>query len=616
MSEKIIKKWLQRIEKGINKRKELEGEWKKNYEAVYGHLSPYNEKLQNQKLTSEERAYKHYKTLSFLKTELPNLLFDTPRAYLKHKGQEDLEGEALKQAIITTQATENELNRIIQEWDGYEDEIEEGLIDAFCAIAISKTIFAPVYERNPNAGKPVIVDGVVTTQIEPEYRLADLSFQRSRVDPFKLIFDPEAKGNINKAAFVGEEINTTLEQMKASGLYDESEIDRLEEFLKLKQRNRAEKKDWEIEVTLYEIYDLISNEMFVICKDYVEDFLRKPQNTAEMGIEKHPYSFLRFNIRPGEFLPMPEITSLRLKQNAIDDIGIWTHEWAEKQRPRIGVDPTKFRPAAGISEEEEIQKLVDGTSDVIRMTQGATFPALPDLPMNISHKEYLQILQNDFDEDAGQVATERAGKDQKEFAIQYEIQQLKGQARASRKVKKVKRWLIQEMENILKLMYVNMPENFKFKSGFSIEYLNPDVDIDIDIESATPKNRAIERKQLAEMAAIQPALANSPTFLKAYLNTFDSVKEKEAIVEEVLDLLQQPTEQKTTEPRLSFGINPKWELLTDEEKDILLNVLFKSLGVETEQSGNNRPRQPRLAESAGEGTEGLDVGSQEISERL
>ena len=595
--DKDIKQEIKDIRNRINDAKTHRNPFEKvaerHYEAIYGPLWKKvvsAERGTKTSISTSDKRYRHDMMLSYLKTELSQLMYEMPEIHLTSKIQGD-------EAKVATEATQKEINKVIGEMDGLEDENEAVLIDAHAFYGVSKATFTPKYEPNPLAGQPIEVEGVVTDYVEPKTILSEMSFDIARVNPFKFLSDAKAKNNIMKSAFVGEEVDIDLEQVKANDMFEESEIAKLEEFLKLKSKRR---KDWEITLTYYEIYNLLTREMFVIVDGYEDDYLKKPMLVSELGMELHPYSILKYFNIPGLFYPVPEVWSGVHQQMDYNKVRKWEQDWVEKTPPKFGVKRSL------LANTDSKTALEDSDSMYVPSDNQGDFWKIPlDAPANMNAKEHGERTKRDFDEGMGQPSSARGNLEQKpEFATELEIMESRGKAREGRKNHKTSKWFTKNVENVLMYMsYFNYGELKKVQ-------INPDVAIEIDLASRSPKNRAVERKQLEGIAAVQPMLVTSPTFMSSYIGTFDSIRDRDKIVNELMQLLdidaQRNALKEEEKVKLTIQVNDTLlGMFSPDERTAIAKLIANKIISETpqeEESGNGG--QPS-GESVEAGTEGI-----------
>lgn len=588
---KELRDWKNRITDAKTYRSRFEKVAERNYEAIYGPLWKkvvFAERGTKVDVGSADNRYRHDMILSYLKTELSNLMYEIPEIHLTSR----IKGEAV---VEVTKQTQKEVNTIVREMDGLEDENESVLIDAHAFFGVSKTNFIPRYSDNPFAGRFIVEDGIETDVEEPKTILSEMSFDIARVNPFKFLVDSKAKNNVLKSAFVGEEVDTDLEQVRASDMFEDSEIDKIEEFLRIKSKKR---NAWEITLTYYEIYNLLTKEMFVIVDGYADDYLKPPTPVSELGMEIHPYSILRYFNIPGLFYPVPEIWSGVHQQIDYNKVRKWEQDWVEKTPPKFGV------VKALLGDEDSKSALEDADSMYVPVhNQGDVFKMPIDAPANINAKEHGERSKRDFDEGMNQPASARGNLEQKpEFAKELEIEETRSIARGGKKNQRTSKWFTKNIENIL--MYM---DSFDYGALKKIE-INPDVQIEIDLASRSPKNRETERNQLRGIAEVQPILLNSPTFMKMYVGTFDSIKDRNTIVDELMELLDIDNQRKAlkddkgvkmtiplTDSLLALFPKPEAAMLIK----LIAQKLMEGMGQPVEAGGNGEQPSPETVNETG-----------------
>lgn len=602
-NKKKVQDWIARIDRAKKKRKEWESEWEDNYRAVYGTGWMKGEKRESLPVLSRNIKYNFDLLLSFLKTELPSLVLYRPEVFLTaRQSGEQSDPAAQKEAKLI----ETKVNQILADMDGFETEVRCALIDAHIAYGIMKVL--PKYEikSHPKAGQQVIDEETgepifdpVTGEplLYPEEEITSPSYDICRVDPFKFLIDERAKNLLYRCPWVGEEIDRTLEDLKLSGLYDEELIAKLED--KLKEKNR-DKKDWEIELTLYEIYDRVNNKIIVICDEWQDDFLRYEDTPA--CIEKDPYVVLKYNEIPGQWFPKPDISSGKLLQEEYRKGREWQQEWVQKSKPLLGVKPNV--------DEYEREKIRDGVSDLITLTsENDVFLVNKDaINVNPSLTEYMGICLKDFDHVMGQSSQDRGFVGVAKFATEAQIAEAQGNLRLQDKLNVTKLFLEKIIEKLLFLIKNNPAESEEIRNIL----LNLDLDIEIDIESKTPKNKAIERKQLIEVMQVvagNPVFMQSPTLLDQILRDYD-IREREKIITELQQAVQNLSQPQ--KPGLNLSLQLKHELLPTEAVDKIVDMIMQAdipIVPRGTNGGNGKKPDLALSEPVGAGTEGMEPGS-------
>jgi hypothetical protein len=558
-AKKECKKWMQRIGKAERKRQQFESEWKRNIKAVFG--DAYKEGLSTERvLADDEERYDFDLILSYLQTELPRFALYRPQCNLDAKPLADITKEQADRKASRLAAY---INSIIDGIRGLETDVTCCMVDAHVAYAIAKTVTTPQFEPNPRAGMPILsgeVDAsgqpihLIDTDtgipvVEDDETLTSLDFNVYRVDYLKFLVDADCENNVNRAAWVGEETEKNLQEMYDSKLYKREVLKEIEQK---ERKGDDDKQKWEIRVKFYELYDLINDKIIVIAKNYSHDFLR--HETTPQGISKtmwrgtgHPYSILKLGMEiPGQFYGAAPVSSGRIQQYEYKNLRQWMSDWSKQTRPLLGMDETK------VPDEEEQKKVVDGISTIIKMQQGGLFWANPDPGNPAGLKEHMLATMQDFDHAMGQSSQDRGVVGKSKFATEAEIAETKGQMRGGDKAQKIALWFSDIVEHIIRQAKSNFPETYThyIKEGqgkeqeyseFTFADLDIDVDITIDIEAKTPKNKAVEIKQMTDflvaMGQTLPVLQQIPSLLESMIDKFD-LPNKTAILAELQRAMQ------------------------------------------------------------------------------
>ena len=526
---KEVADWISRIDTAEKERKEWEPVWEKNYKAVYGGDWMKDGKRSDSAMSvtgiQSSSRYDFDLLLSFMKPELPSLVLTRPEIFLNAREYTDNKNEQAQQAA---KLIETKVNRLLADMDGLDLEIRCALSDAHCAYGLLKVLPKYIIKPHPQANQPVlnevtgepVLDSGEALLYPDEELVSTPMYEVCRVNPFKFFYIGKARNSKFKMAALGEQIDKTLEEVKIDGLYDDETITRLGE--KVKEKN-AKLKDWEIDLTLFEIYDRVNNKVIVICEEWQDDFIRF--DDMPPGIEGDPYCVLKFTEIPGQWFPKPEVLSGITLQDDYRQGREWQREWAKKTKPQLGIKP-------GVDEKER-GKIGDGVSDWVELTgESDVFLLNKDaINANPSLSEHMALCLKDFDQVMGQSSQARGLVGEAKFATEANIAEAKGNIREQDKVNQVRSFFVSLIEKLLILIQHNPAEDEEFKNIL----INADLDIEIDVESKTAKNKAIERKQLAEVLSIilqNPVLMQSPTLLDQIFRDYD-IRERDKMISEI-----------------------------------------------------------------------------------
>jgi hypothetical protein len=588
--------YLRQIDDWEAVRNQFETTWEKNYKAVYGPDWMQDGKRTDTKNTSNKslKKYQYDILLSYLKTEIPSLILYRPEIFLTaiqaaETKDPNAEAEAKKY--------ESYANRILNDIDGFENNIKAMLADGHCAYAVTKVIKIPVMGTHPQAGQSAGIDTQGIEQFYPEEALVKYEYNFKRVDPLKFIFSAKCGNDPNESRIFGEEITSSLQEMIDGGLYDEKIIDELREKF-----GEDDKEDDEIEITRYEIYDRFKEKIVVLCRDY-DTFLRN--ESIPDGIDKDPYAILKFTEIPGQFIPKPEMSSGIQFQDDEQEAREWIRKQAKKSVPKKGISPQFAKNT------KERNKLEDGISDTVVCTPNDVFDINTDLKLGTAVSDYMNVMDKDFDEIMGQPSQDRGMVGEAKFATEVQVAEQQGNTREQDKLNAVRTWMEQAIEKLL--------FQIKYGGDAELQKLNIDLDLDIEIniESKTLRTRAIERKQMIEAGTGYPMLWQSPTYVSKFLDTFD-MREIDKIQQEIQQAqaaqMQANQPQGTPPKEPSISVSFKGELIPTETANAILDTAFNKYipypGTQALPPGDGG--EMSTGESPAAGTEGLqpEVGVQ------
>lgn len=622
-----VAKWMTRVSLAQSKRNRCKESWDDNYKSVFGDDYERDGMRSNNTFTTTaeltKRRYTYDILLAFLKTEIPSCVMHTPQIFLTSRERSEVENP---EAQAEAKKLEAYTNRILADMDTLDTEILNTLTDAFCAYGIFKTVRNNKITPHPKAGVSVtdaagreVLDLDTGMQILYPGEISEPGYSICRVSPFDFLIDERTRNHINHASWTGEEINRTLEEVVNSGIYDAEIIDKLR--ANLKQQEGVE--DWEIEVTLYEIYDRANRKILVICDEWQDDFIR--YEDMPEWIDGDPYTVLKFTEIPGQWYPKPEISPGVVLQDEYRSSWELLRSWAKKANPQLGIKRSFYE-----GDPSEAKKVGDGTSSyVVVNSESDVFVLNKDaLNANVSLREHMSLCMKDFDQIMGQASQDRGLVGGAKFATEAAIAERQGTAREEYRVRQVVSFISKTIEKLLFLIKTNQSEPDEIRNLA----INIDVDIEVDIESRSNKSKAVERKQLNEFLVIlssSPLIMQSKTLLDQVFMQYN-IKEAAKIIEELTQAVQaeqQQAEQQQVQPqvpesgggKLSLSLALKHELLPPQAIDRIVDIIMGEdipivgapvASLSTEQvaampQAGISPREIDFNSSPAEGTEGI-----------
>jgi hypothetical protein len=605
---KEIADWMVRIDLAKVVRKREEEVWEKNYRAVYGEDWIGPQDIRSRIITGREQQYKYTydKLLSFLKTEIPGLANNIPEAYIIISDEAEARNP---DSSVAVEIVQGRVNTILSDMDGLDIDTRVMLADAHCALMIAKVVRINRITISPDVGEIAYVDPTTGMPVHVPEEKSDPDYDILRIDPYRFLIDERCQNNPKRALWIGEEIPKTLAELKTERLYDEDVVWKLEEKIKSKSGNK-DLKDWEVNLTIYEIYDKYENKLYVICEEYPDMFLR--DEVTPEGIEHNPYVIRKLCEIPGQFYGKPEISSGRVLQDDFQDGRDWQRRRARKSNPQTGISNMLMTAFPS-----EVKKIGDGVSDYVVMTsQNDVFPILKEnREQSSSITDHMMQCSKDFDEVMGQSSLSRGMVGENKFATEAEISQLKGDQRRQDKQNQIKIFWSMIIEKLLMLIETNKSEEPHIVQALQI--INPDLDIEIEIEDRSPRNMAIARKQMIEASQIMPFLQSSPTWIKNLLKTFE-LRDQKKILNEVMQIIQvQMQEQPKEQPKgINMSMPIPYELMPDEVHRTIQKLVFEALskmvgtaGIEGGNGGQQPQGEVTQNESVMEGTQGMNPGA-------
>lgn len=493
--------------------------------------------------------------------QIPSLYFQTPYFYVRLKRSYDPAQEAIRLIEGNMAVREGVLNYLTAE----NDLVEKGqlcILDAYFQFGVLKARYVANWELNPDADKKkkdangkVYRDSKGNAIREPEKFLVGEKFVWERVNPNMIIVSPDA-GNEGFAWIAEQHIdyyknvrdNPKFEGNTASLEADSSLRDydvesnksyRSEGFLgrlggKARPKKMEEVPESEKLVTYWEIYDIARQEIIYIAKKCDKPLSREP---IPLGIENHPYSFLRFNDNPGPdgeemWYPVPEVYNQLGAQKEYNLARNDTAIHRKRFKRKYGIHE-------GLLEPEEADKLEDPyDGQVVNFTDPdwpEKFKPIQDPPINpIDYRDGLQ-LRNDFYDIAGTGPT-AAISGRSDTATEAELIHNELQIRESDKQFRIRRFLTVGARKMHQLLEANLKEEGAVrvtgpKGEFWQEYdkesfarINGEIEFDIDVASMAPRNIQVERAQwlqFMQTVAQMPMVFQNETLLRQWAKKYD-----------------------------------------------------------------------------------------------
>jgi hypothetical protein len=405
MPSELQKKWGDRITRAKKEREEWDKEFKTAMQRAYF------EGKQNPGYPQEEWITLN-KIYSHLMAQLPMLYSMDPYFYVKLKKSFSIDPADIAKWEAMGRTRQAMLNYLKGELD-LKGHARLAILDAHFEFGVIKTRRASDEEDHPHAGEPVLSDeGKELTDettgeplLYPKTRPVNERYELDRVHPKDMLFGCDSGPMEKTWDWIGQKLVMSKEEAladrrfkkrtiqaikgKSKDAADEKKPGVLESFL-----SRAKPND-EVFIEMYEIYDLKANE-WLIWADGAEDLVIDAKSVPA-GIDKHPYSFLRFTLRDASPYPIPPVFNMLDPQREynLSRSRILTHR--KRFNRKYEVDVNKLEDPDG-----EITKLENGDDGTIVrvMAPGAVTP-IQDAPLDQQTYTEIAMLNNDLVEISG-----------------------------------------------------------------------------------------------------------------------------------------------------------------------------------------------------------------------
>ena len=404
-NENECKDWLNKIDRAIK----VKEEWLNSFRIALAY--EYLEGRQRPPWIPEQEWITVNLVYSNLRAILPTLYRTDPYFYVKLKRS--------FQPNPLTIAMYEQRGRIRQSMLNYlkielamKEKVRLSIFDAMFQYGVIKTHYKADLVENPDKGNYIkddngeyIFDEYGELMNEPELLPARDSYVITRVHPNDFVVDEDAGPLQDDWSWVAQRIKRPAKEEKNDKSYTKESRENVKasEILReidksANQRKKggvvyADKNKKEPEIVVeWEIYDL-KNEQWMVVAEGNNDFLLNPQ-ALPLGIEKHPFSILKFFERDNSFYPIPQVTQWIDPQREYCDL-----------RSKILVHRKRFNRkyvVMGEVDPNEISKLENGEDGTVIQVaagmMGSPVQPITDAPLDANHWQEIIALRKDFDD--------------------------------------------------------------------------------------------------------------------------------------------------------------------------------------------------------------------------
>jgi hypothetical protein len=551
MASKLQKDWEEQISRAKAARKK----WADEFRIKLGR--DYFEGRQNPGYPEDEwiscpKVYSH------VMAQVPSLYSIDPYFYVKLNKSFKPDPQAIAEMEAKGKVRQASLNY----WKGelnLKAKARLGILDAFFEYGVLKVRRASDSKEHPHAGEPILDDDGKRLKGEdgkpltyPDTLPVNERYEITRVHPCDILWDEDAGPLEDSWRWVAHHIRMLKSEALEDGQYDKAAVNSIkatkaseEDEGKGKLRawisDKLKKKDDAEFVDIYEIYDLKKREMLAVAEN-ADNLLIKPKPTPK-GIEKHPFSFLRFTLRDSSPYPIPPVSP------AIDpqkEYSLTRSRWLT-HRKRFN---RKYEVLDQAVADEELAKLeVGGDGTVVKVQQRGAIGPIQDAPLDQQNILEMQHLNNDMVECFGTPGAARAVADS-DSATEASILDRRLEIREGDKLSMVVDWIVGLARKLDQLIQTHIDRDEAVKiTGPQGEFwqtikqedyreIEGEFEYSVNLGASQPRLPDIERAQMiafiSQVVVPMPHVLTAPAFMKRMAELYHI--EDEAVLQELMEL--------------------------------------------------------------------------------
>ena len=549
----LNKKWCERIMRA----KKAREEWEKSFNVELGRA--YFEGRQNPGYPPEEWITVN-KIYSHLMAQLPLLYSMDPYFYVKVKKSYSIDPKdiaLMEQRGKIRQAMLNYLKGELR----LKEKARLGILDAHFEYGVMKVRYAADLNEHPKAGEPILdeegnkmVDEATGEPMTyPETVPVNQRYEIFRVHPCDLLWDEDAGPLEDSWKWIGQRIVMTKGEALDDERFDKSAV----KSIKPKDRDTGQKgglvlstidkltgNDKEKFVEIYEIYDLDNAEWLFYAND-ADDLLMKPKGCPP-GVEKHPFSILRFTLRDKSPYPLPPVSPALdpQKEISLSRSRLLTH------RKRFNRKYTVLEQAMGGEIASEISKLESGgDGTIIRVQTHDAVRPIQDAPLDQMGLAELSLLNNDMIEIFG-TPNQARGVADSDSATEASILDKRMEVREGDRMSMVVDWVLETAKKLDQLVQYHIEKDEAVKitgpqgefwqvvKQTDYEKINGEFEYAVNLGASQPRIPEIERSQwiafMNQVVIPFPHILTAPSVMKRMAEMFHI--EDDAALEEFRQL--------------------------------------------------------------------------------
>lgn len=421
--------WMERIRRAVAVRKN----WKDRFRVQLG--LDYFEGAQKPEGIPDSEWITINKIYSHVKAQLPSLYAEDPYFYVKLKRSYSPRPEDIARYEQMGKVRQGYLNYLKDEI-GLKSELRLAIQDAFFSYGVIKTFYRVDQIENPEAGQPItgaddlplLDDETMELILQPDYVPINSRYCVERVHPDDFVWDEDAGPSPKSWAWCAQLIRESIEEARKNPLFSRAALKDLgrsddEGTPDDERRDREERKkgtdikgktesgdtpatktDESKVITYWEVYHIKERRWSAFAESGKAPLMFKED--LPPGVEKNPFSTLRFTLRDNSPYPIPPVSQ-----------GLDSQREYNLSRSRIMTHRKRFNrkyviyPMA-MQDESEISKLESGEDGtLIKGNQPGMMPVVPiqDAPLDQWNYQEMGLLNADLIELMGGATDEARG---------------------------------------------------------------------------------------------------------------------------------------------------------------------------------------------------------------
>jgi hypothetical protein len=572
--DKTVKLWMSRVRAAEKAQTEWEDRYMvatcREYWAGFQREQPMD--------NSGERRAQVNRILPVVRTRIPSLYFYYPFArVIASPAKSDTMGETVDDKAQLLQDTGNALIRDPR--CGLKEQTLLALKEAHWAFGCVEVGYSADFIDNPalKEAAPPLKEDENTEGVEPYKKvIQDEWFWTRRIPPRQVLVSAPESTIVEENDWVGYWEYQHVEDVKKAPAYSNTSS--------LKGGGGEEKKEGDTEtsaqdVRIYKVWDQRTRTRYVFAEGHDKPLMKQ-------AYDRLPLFFLRFEVEPDRFRPIPPIYNLIGVQDEYNDSREFLRIQRKTRVPRYTVDQNGVLP-------EELQKFEDNEPNTWIMRQnnsgGDVISPVLQPALSDSALQSLTLSRQEFDELSG-VGAEARQQAASDTATQAAIMNQRQQIQDSFDRTLVAAWLGQIIREMILLAIdkMTLPKWIQINSDQyspmfmqdaqviaqqhmqivqqNLQDAHDDLrwDVSVDVESLSPVSEQEKQAQfmqalnLISNPAVAPLLAMSEPLLKRVLdlNGIKNAKDQGAIREALMQKAQMEMQMAQMQAQGPPGVAP------------------------------------------------------------